>query len=64
VELPTAALALGGASRPAHTLDAALRSGQPPVLGHVLDDRLLLDCRTVLPDEVAALGRRLIELAA
>jgi len=59
VELPTAAIALGTAARPAERLDDLLRSGRPPVLGHILDDRLLLDCRTVLPTDVPALAARL-----
>jgi L-seryl-tRNA(Ser) seleniumtransferase len=56
VELPTAALALGTASRPAQALDEALRAGRPAVLGRVLDDRLLLDCRTVVAADVPALA--------
>ena len=63
VELPTAALALGTPARPAHALDQALRSGQPPVLGRLVDDRLLLDCRTILDADVGALARRLVSLA-
>jgi L-seryl-tRNA(Ser) seleniumtransferase len=63
VELPTAALALGTASRPAHALDEALRAGRPAVLGRVLDDHLLLDCRTVLPADVVALASCLAALA-
>ncbi|HXJ80059.1 MAG TPA: L-seryl-tRNA(Sec) selenium transferase, partial [Candidatus Methylomirabilis sp.] len=62
VELPTAALALGTSARPAHDLDEALRSWRPAVLGRLVDDRLLLDCRTVLPAEVPALARRLASL--
>jgi L-seryl-tRNA(Ser) seleniumtransferase len=62
VELPTAAVALGTAARPAHALDDALRAGRPPVLGRLLDGRLLLDCRTVLPDDVAVLAARLAAL--
>ena len=62
VELPTAAVALGTATRPAHGLDDALRAGRPPVLGRLLDGRLLLDCRTVLPDDVPALAVRLAAL--
>ncbi len=63
VELPTAALALGTAERPAHGLDTALRAAVPSVLGRVLDDRLLLDCRTVLPDDVPGLARILASIA-
>jgi L-seryl-tRNA(Ser) seleniumtransferase len=62
VELPTAAVALGTPGRPAERLDEALRSGRPPVLGRLLDDHLLLDCRTVLPGDVAALATRLSTL--
>jgi L-seryl-tRNA(Ser) seleniumtransferase len=62
VELPTAALALGTAEWPAERLDAALRGARPPVLGRVLDDRLLLDCRTVLPADVPALAAVLVAL--
>jgi L-seryl-tRNA(Ser) seleniumtransferase len=62
VELPTAALALGTPARPAHELDEALRSGRPPVLGHLADDRLLLDCRTVRTEEVPLLARRIMAL--
>jgi L-seryl-tRNA(Ser) seleniumtransferase len=63
VELPTAAIALGTPARPAERLDEALRAGRPPVLGRLLDDRLLLDCRTVLSIDVAALAARLSALA-
>jgi len=63
VELPTAAIALGGPARPAPALHEALRSGRPAVLGRVLDDRLLLDCRTILASEVPALAQRLTALA-
>ncbi len=63
VELPTAALALGTEARPARELDEALRSGRPAVLGHLADDRLLLDCRTVLADEISPLAERLGSLA-
>jgi len=62
VELPTAALALGTAARPARALDEALRAARPPVLGRLLDDRLLLDCRTVLPGDIPALARALTSL--
>ena len=62
VELPTAVIALGTLERPAESLDEALRTGHPPVLGRVLDDRLLLDCRTVLPSDVPALAARLAAL--
>jgi L-seryl-tRNA(Ser) seleniumtransferase len=63
VELPTAAIALGTPARPAERLDETLRAGRPPVLGRLLDDHLLLDCRTVLPADVPPLAARLSALA-
>jgi L-seryl-tRNA(Ser) seleniumtransferase len=63
VELPTAALALGSAARPAQGLDEALRLARPPVLGRLADDRLLLDCRTIQAAEIPVLGAILSALA-
>ena len=57
VELPTAGVALGATDGAARALDAALRVGDPPVVGRLVDDRLFLDCRTVLPEQVAALAK-------
>ncbi len=62
VELPTAALALGTAARSAQRLDEALRATHPPVLGRLADDRLLLDCRTIQPEEVPTLATILASL--
>ena len=59
VELPTSAVALGTPAQPAHALDERLRLGHPPVLGRVLDDRLLLDFRTILPADIPALASAL-----
>ena len=61
-ELPTAALALGTAARPATALDARLRAGRLPVIGRIAADRLLLDCRTVMDDEVPLLAAALTAL--
>jgi L-seryl-tRNA(Ser) seleniumtransferase len=62
VELPTAAIALGTTDRSPGRLDELLRAGRPPVLGRLLDDRLLLDCRTILPSDVPAVAARLATL--
>jgi L-seryl-tRNA(Ser) seleniumtransferase len=61
---PTYVLALHGTRRAASWASAtaaALRAGTPPVVARIEDDRVLLDPRTVLPEQdaplVAALGR-------
>jgi L-seryl-tRNA(Ser) seleniumtransferase len=59
VELPTVAVAVGTSSAAAMRLDEALRVGDPPVVGRITHDRLLLDCRTVLPAQVKVLARAL-----
>ncbi|MBI3826240.1 MAG: L-seryl-tRNA(Sec) selenium transferase [Candidatus Rokubacteria bacterium] len=56
VKLPTAAIALGASDAEARRLDAALRSGEPAVVGRIVTGRLLLDCRTVLPSQVRSLA--------
>jgi L-seryl-tRNA(Ser) seleniumtransferase len=59
VELPSWAVQLRGSSAP--DLVRALRAGDPPVVGRVLDDALLLDLRTVLPGQEDDLVRRVRE---
>jgi L-seryl-tRNA(Ser) seleniumtransferase len=59
VELPTLAVAVGADAAHTRALDEALRRGMPPVIGRVADDRLLLDCRTVLPGQVRGLAAAL-----
>ncbi len=58
--LPTRLLALGGdGGLDVEALARRLRTGDPPVLGRIERDRLLLDPRTVLPRQDAALLRAL-----
>ena len=64
VELPTAAVALGASAAAARGLDEALRRGNPPAIGRLSDDRLVLDCRTVLPAQVNALAAAIAAAAA
>jgi L-seryl-tRNA(Ser) seleniumtransferase len=59
VELPTAVLAVGATGAEARRLDEALRRADPPVIGRIANDRLLLDFRTVLPNDVRPLVRAL-----
>jgi L-seryl-tRNA(Ser) seleniumtransferase len=66
--------ALGGGTTPEETLPSyglaiaggqvlldALRAGEPPVIGRLEDDEILLDLRSVRPDQDTILERRLIE---
>ena len=64
VELPTVAIRLGATPEMARALDHTLRQGDPPVVGRLADDRLLLDCRTVLPSQVNALAKAVTAAAA
>jgi len=59
VKLPTAAVAVGATPAAARDLDQALRRADPPVIGRIVKDRLLLDCRTILPDQIAAVAAAL-----
>jgi L-seryl-tRNA(Ser) seleniumtransferase len=61
--LPTAAIAMGATDADARRLDASLRTMDPPVIGRIAADRLLLDFRTVLPADVGPLARALTALA-
>jgi L-seryl-tRNA(Ser) seleniumtransferase len=56
VELPTAGLALGPTPEAARAIDERLRCGTPAVIGRIVDDRLILDCRTVFPAQIPALA--------
>jgi L-seryl-tRNA(Ser) seleniumtransferase len=58
--LPTAAVALTWTGRSADALEERLRQGRPPLIARIRDDRVLLDPRTLLfedMDEVARLVR-------
>ena len=48
---PTALLALAHTSVSASALDEKLRHTQPPVIARILDDRVVLDLRTVAETE-------------
>ena len=59
--LPTWLLVIPG---DAVAFERALRSGDPPVVARIEEDQLVLDLRTVLPEQEAELTRRLGERAA
>src|SRR5258708_27041000 len=62
--IPTALLALAHRSASADRLAAALRTGEPPVIVHVAEDRVLVDLRAVEPVDEPALARALGAAAA
>jgi L-seryl-tRNA(Ser) seleniumtransferase len=59
LELPGPAVALPDAS-----LAAALRAGDPPLVGRIEDGRLLLDTRTLADDEIEAAARAVAQARA
>ncbi|MBM4295839.1 MAG: L-seryl-tRNA(Sec) selenium transferase [Deltaproteobacteria bacterium] len=64
--LPSRALALRVPPLAAHQLEARLRQAQPPVIARVEHDTVLLDLRTLLPEDqielAAALGRLVAQM--
>jgi L-seryl-tRNA(Ser) seleniumtransferase len=58
-ELPSCAVALGQID--AASVEERLRLGAVPVIGRLMDGRLLLDLRSVLPHEDAALASAVVQ---
>ncbi len=58
--LPGAAVAISGGSASPDELARRLRAGQPPVAGRIAEDQLLLDMRTVRPEEDDLLGQAVL----
>jgi len=56
-EIPTTLLAIEDPSGDAGRFEARLRRCDPPVVARVSEGRLLLDLRTVLPEQDAPLAR-------
>jgi L-seryl-tRNA(Ser) seleniumtransferase len=61
VELPTRLLAIGRAGLGAAALEAALRARHPPVIARIVEDRVVLDLRTVLEDQDESLARAITQ---
>jgi L-seryl-tRNA(Ser) seleniumtransferase len=57
--LPSRAIAVRADGVGAQELAARMRAGDPPVVGHIQEDRLLLDLRTILPSEDEDVARAL-----
>jgi L-seryl-tRNA(Ser) seleniumtransferase len=55
VELPTLLVAVERRGLGPDAIDRQLRRGRPPVIGRIQHDRMVLDLRTVLPDQERAL---------
>jgi len=62
IELPTALIWLIADGRSPDALEEQLRLGRPIVIARIEHDRVLLDLRTVMPDQDAALARRFAAL--
>jgi L-seryl-tRNA(Ser) seleniumtransferase len=62
--LPTRLIAITSASESADALLARLRRTEPPVIARIDEDRVVLDLRTVLPEEDDILTQLLGELGA
>lgn len=62
--LPTRLLALTAEGISAEELCTKLRACEPPVIGRVEENRVLLDLRTVFPEQDAALASALSRIAA
>ncbi len=60
-DLPTRLVAIRA---PASRLEAALRAQRPPVIARIENDRVVLDLRTVFPDDDALLGDVVAKAAA
>jgi L-seryl-tRNA(Ser) seleniumtransferase len=56
VELPTWLIAIEKPGVTPDALEALLRRRSPPVIARIERDRVLLDLRTVLPDQDSALS--------
>lgn len=56
-ELPTVLLTLQSQGMSANDLEGKLRLQDPPVIGRIVEDRLCLDLRTVMPRELGELER-------
>jgi L-seryl-tRNA(Ser) seleniumtransferase len=55
-EIPTFVIALRSPTASADEILAALRRHRPPVIARISEDRVLLDLRTIAPEEEAILG--------
>jgi len=53
--LPTTAISLTHDELSAEDIERRLRASQPPIVGRIFENQVMLDLRTVFPDEESAL---------
>ena len=63
-DLPTWTVAVTKRARSADWLATALRESSPPILARIAHDRVLLDLRTVAPDEESRIEAALVAIDA
>lgn len=59
LEIPTVVVAVSAPAAPAHVLEERLRAHDPPVLARVQRNQVLLDLRTLWPDDLPLVTRAL-----
>lgn len=62
--LPTVLISISHDSLSSNQIEAALRHSNPPVIARIVEDRVLLDLRTVAPTEESDLERAVLSLSA
>ena len=63
LELPSWCVGIALAGISANALEKSLRLGAPPIIGRIVDDKYLIDLRTVMEDELELIATA-IQLAA
>jgi L-seryl-tRNA(Ser) seleniumtransferase len=64
VELPTWLVGIERTGSPPDALEAALRRANPPIVARIQDDRVVLDLRTVTPEQDEVIGGILTVVAS
>jgi L-seryl-tRNA(Ser) seleniumtransferase len=61
--LPTTLIAITHAARSAQDIEQQLRTFSPPIISRISEGKVLLDLRTVFPDQLAAISAALNEIS-
>jgi seryl-tRNA(sec) selenium transferase len=62
--LPTTLIAISHAKKSAQEIESQLRTSSPPIISRISEGKVLLDLRTVFPDELPAVLEALQQLSA